>query len=342
MTHEFREIIDFYVSTLPSGRKAVLVTVVDLVGSSYRKPGVRMLVMENGESVGAISGGCVEKDVLRQAQMVTDTGKPLMMAYDGRFKLGCEGTIAILLEPFAPVAKLIEHFRKSILARESFQISAPFSKEMGVFDGPGSSITFAEGFSLNFNGKDKAPMNSWDGPVFTEHLPPCFKLVIVGTEHDAVQLCNLASMTGWEVTVVSSPNNPKSTADFPGSTHVVDWSVEEMEEQRFDQQTAVVLMSHSYAKDLKHLIALQNSEPMYLGILGAKKRFEKLLSDFMDFCPALDSDFLDCVKGPAGLDIGAITPQEIAVSIIAEILSIHRSKSAATKTINAEGIHFNA
>lgn len=342
MTHELRHIFDYYSTAKLGGMKSVLVTVVDLVGSSYRKPGVRMLVMENGESFGAISGGCVEKDVKRQAQKVLQTNQPLMMAYDGRFKLGCEGTIGILLEPFAPSAELLERFKTAISSRESFKMSSPFSQDMGVFDGPGTSITFAEGVSFRLNGTDGISNHTWSGPTFAEHLPPCFKLVIVGTEHDAVQLCMLASITGWEVTVVCSPNNPKSPSDFPGATHVLDKSVDELEQLRFDAQTAVVLMSHSYAKDLKHLIALKNSAPLYLGILGAKKRFEKLLSDFMDFCPELENDFLDRIHGPAGLDIGGITPQEIAVSIIAEILSIHRAKQPESKEVSAERVRFNS
>jgi xanthine dehydrogenase accessory factor len=342
MTHELLHIFDFYSTCKLAGTKSVLVTVVDLVGSSYRKPGVRMLIMENGESVGAISGGCVEKDVKRQAQMVLETNQPIMMAYDGRFKLGCEGTIGILIEPFAPSADLLERFNSGIKDRESFKLTSPFSKNMGVFEGPGTSITFTESESFLLNGKESVPNLSWAGPTFTEHLPPCFKLVIIGTEHDAVQLCVLASLTGWEVTVVCSPNNPKSPSDFPGATHVVEQSAEQPEELQFDSQTAVVLMSHSYAKDLKHLIALQSSAPLYLGILGAKKRFEKLLSDFMDFCPELESEFLDRIHGPTGLDIGGITPQEIAISIIAEILSIHRSKQEEDQLVSAEGVRFNS
>ena len=98
MTHEFKNIIASHVEAKKLGLKTVLVTVVDLDGSSYRKPGVRMLVLENENMIGAVSGGCVEKEILRQSKSVFKTGKSKIMTYDGRFRLGCEGFLYILLE----------------------------------------------------------------------------------------------------------------------------------------------------------------------------------------------------------------------------------------------------
>ena len=102
MTHEFKQIIKAYFDAKSKGLKSVLATVVALDGSSYRKPGVRMLILENDTMIGAVSGGCVEKDILRQAQSVFQSGQAKMMTYDGRFRLGCEGVLYILIEPFEP------------------------------------------------------------------------------------------------------------------------------------------------------------------------------------------------------------------------------------------------
>ena len=98
MTHELKQIVATYISSRSKGLKTVLATVVALDGSSYRKPGVRMLIVEDETMVGAVSGGCVEKDILRQSKTVFDTGHPKMMTYDGRYRLGCEGILYILLE----------------------------------------------------------------------------------------------------------------------------------------------------------------------------------------------------------------------------------------------------
>ena len=100
MTHEFKQIVEATLLNQTSNIKSVLATVVDLDGSSYRHPGVRMLLSSNGDMVGAVSGGCVEKEVLQRAQSVFKTGKSKIMTYDGRYRLGCEGVLYILLEPF--------------------------------------------------------------------------------------------------------------------------------------------------------------------------------------------------------------------------------------------------
>ncbi|MBT8393442.1 MAG: XdhC family protein, partial [Bacteroidia bacterium] len=110
MMHELKHIVSAYKKAKEMNLKSVLATVVDLDGSSYRKPGVRMLIIENGNMIGAVSGGCVEKEVLRQAQSVFLDGRPKMMTYDGRYRLGCEGVIYILLEKFIPEIEFVEKF----------------------------------------------------------------------------------------------------------------------------------------------------------------------------------------------------------------------------------------
>jgi len=113
MTHEFKDIITSYQKAKVLGIRAVLATVVDIDGSSYRRPGVGMLILENGQMTGAVSGGCVEKEVLLQSQSVFDTGKPKLMTYNGRYRLGCEGTLYILIEVFSlqnSIIDIIQHY----------------------------------------------------------------------------------------------------------------------------------------------------------------------------------------------------------------------------------------
>ena len=102
MIHELKKIFQVHETSAKASLKSVLATVVALDGSSYRKPGVRMLILENGYTVGAVSGGCVEKEIVRQTASVFSSGEAKIMTYDGRYRLGCEGILYILLEPFDP------------------------------------------------------------------------------------------------------------------------------------------------------------------------------------------------------------------------------------------------
>lgn len=150
--------------------------------------------------------------------------------------------------------------------------------------------------------------------------------MIFGAEHDAVQLCKLAHYNGWEVTVISGPLESKTILDFPGATAFFSVSPDALELQSIDDQTAIVLMTHNFSNDLKYLLELKDLKPAYLGMLGPSDRREKLLSQFLEYCPDVDERFIEDIHGPAGLNIGAETPQEIAISIVSEILSVVRNQ----------------
>jgi xanthine/CO dehydrogenase XdhC/CoxF family maturation factor len=126
MTHEFKDILKAYVSARKNGLRSVLATVVALDGSSYRKPGVRMIILENEEIIGAVSGGCVEKDIVRQSKTVFANGKSKMMTYDGRFRLGCEGILYILLEELILDDQFISEFKKCIEVRDHFKLVSSY------------------------------------------------------------------------------------------------------------------------------------------------------------------------------------------------------------------------
>lgn len=334
MTHEFKQIIEASIDAKQNGLKSVLATVVALDGSSYRKPGVRMLILENDTMIGAVSGGCVEKDILRQSQSVFQTGQSKMMTYDGRYRLGCEGVLYILIEQFQPSNDCISAFNSCLEQRTSFNINSNYKKEEGVFEGLGSKIQFKNSsFLLSIFNEET------DLSLFTEQLPPCFKLMIFGAEHDAVQLCKLASFNGWEVTIISGPLESKTIENFPGATAFYSISPDVLELNSIDNETAIVIMSHNFANDLKYLLELKETKPVYLGLLGPAKRREKLLSQFLEYSPDVEEFFIENIFGPAGLNIGAETPQEIAVSIISEILSVVRLQTPMSLKEKRSGIH---
>ncbi|MEM9361492.1 MAG: XdhC family protein [Bacteroidota bacterium] len=318
MTHELKAIITAYEAAKIEEVKSVLATVVALDGSSYRRPGVRMLLLENGEMVGAVSGGCVEKEIIRQANSVFQEGVPKVMVYDGRYRLGCEGILYILIEPFQPDSEFLEVFWETIKNRNTFFIESFYEKNHSESIGYGSRFLFEEKEYLLNPSVEKQNIE-----IFQQELSPCFQLVIIGAEHDAVQLCKLASLVGWEVTVIVNPREEKTAHHFPGIHSFLQQEPENLD-VFLDEQTALVLMTHSFVKDLGYLLALKDKKYAYLGLLGPMQRREKLFDEIMERHSDISEEFLESIHGPAGIDVGAETPQEISNSIISEILAVVR------------------
>ena len=323
MIHEFKEIINQAFINQQKGLKNVLATVVFLEGSSYRKPGVRMLISENLSSVGAVSGGCVEKEIINRAGTVFANNKPKVITYDGRYKLGCEGILYVLIEPFYISNEFIKTFSETNSKRESLQLTSYFKKENEVLGAFGTSVTFENKQQFTFTEK---VITKKDVAIYNQVLQPAFKLIIIGGEHDAVKLCKVAATLGWEVQVITSIKDSKQLTDFPGASKVISESPETIQFKNINDNCALVLMNHSYVQDLKYVIALAKQQPKYIGILGAPSRRERLFNELFEFVPETTELFLDAIYTPAGLHIGAQTPEEIGVSIIAEILSVFREK----------------
>lgn len=325
MTHEFKEIVQQIILNQQKGIQNVLATVVDLEGSSYRKPGVRMLLSSDKKITGAVSGGCVEKEVQRRAQSVFNDGKPKVITYDGRYRLGCEGVLYILLESVYLSSEFITTFSNHLSARKPFIITSYYKREDEVYDNFGSVIQFNNNVTLPFS-KSFNPSEKNSNLFFEQKLQPLFRLLIVGGEHDAVKLSNQATLLGWEVDVITSIKDPKQLADFPTAKSVIAQTPEVIQLTNINENTAVVIMNHNFTYDLRWIIKLQEQNPVYIGILGAAKRREKLLNELFDLAPDVTDDFLEKIHTPAGLNIGAETPEEIALSILAEILSVVRKK----------------
>jgi xanthine/CO dehydrogenase XdhC/CoxF family maturation factor len=325
MIHELKEIINQAIINQQKGLKNVLATVVHLEGSSYRKPGVRMLISEDLSSVGAVSGGCVEKEIIHRAQSVFRDHKPKVITYDGRYRLGCEGILYILIEPFYISDEFISEFHNATLQREALKIESTFEKEDEGFGNFGTKITLENkkqfSFSTTFlaNSKD-------ENDTFTQILQPAFRLMIIGGEHDAVKLCKISANLGWEVNVITSAKDSTDITHFPGANSVLGESPETLNFDTIEKNTAIVIMNHSYVQDLKYLVKLSRLHYQYIGILGSTKKRERLFNELLEFVPDISDEFFDTVYAPAGLHIGATTPEEIAISIIAEILSVTRKK----------------
>lgn len=337
MTNEIKQLIQIAAKWQQAGKKIVLATVVYVEGSSYRRPGVRMLINDTGETVGAVSGGCVEKEIKVQSQSVLKTGKAKIMTYDGRFRLGCEGVIYLLLEPIFVSDEIFKSFNFVIEKRQSFKTEIYYYRSPGEYNAIGSLLMLGNNtFSLN---PSFQPDQRSDQDCFSQTFSPIFQLYIFGAEHDAVQLCIAAHLIGWHVTIVASPDEAKSIDYFSGADRLITPAFDNLDTSLFDKQTAIVLMSHSFNKDVQYMIALRDVKTAYFGLLGPKQRRERIISTFLDYYPDMSPDFFEQLHGPAGINIGAESASEIAVSILSEILSTIRNQKPIALKDKAGSIH---
>ena len=337
MTHELKELIETGIIWQKKGVKVVLATVVALDGSSYRRPGVRMLLSENGNWVGAVSGGCVEKEVFRQAQSVFKTQEAKIMQYDGRFRLGCEGSLYILLEYFNISDACYRTFQSTLNKREHFTCKSYYHNSTDENLQMGSVLSLGiKSFKLSPS-LNQENLNSLD--CFVQEYAPIFQLYIFGAEHDAVQLCKMAAQIGWEVHIIAPPDEAKLLDYFTGAKRLITPTFDNAEAYDVDKNSAVILMTHSFNKDVQYLMALRNEHPAYFGILGPTHRRERLFSQFLEYFPETDLEFFEKINGPAGINIGAESAAEIALSILAEILSVIRNQQPIFLKDKAGHIH---
>jgi xanthine dehydrogenase accessory factor len=342
IVNEFRK-IDF------TSRKAALATVVKVRGSSYRSPGARMLITDDGKWIGSISGGCLEGDALRKARQVMMDNKPMTVTYDTREEsnqnlgigLGCNGVIDVLIEPIniSEENNPISLFERFISTKEPLTLATIFNATSGVGE---KIIAHATGEIQNyfsnvvlsnvvkndllelFNTK-KSEAKTFTTPdgeaeVFMELVQPSVSLIIFGGGFDARPVSQLAKTLGWDVQVTDECVAHIAPLFFPTADKLSlchrDFIDRDFEITPF---TACVLMSHNYEYDRDVLKKLIKTETPYIGILGPRKRFDKMLVEFSAQGLPLQDEDIHRIHSPIGLDIGAETPDEIAVSIIAEI-----------------------
>ena len=296
--------------SLETGADAILATVVSTRGSVYRKPGARMLLVRDKWLAGSISGGCVESDLLQTAWDRTEKG-PARVTYDASspedaifgFGLGCNGVAEVLLERLPKDGGALLLIEQVIQKRRA--------QEMATAISPGNLLGKIWPRWTNLpKGQE----------YLFEKLTPPQSLVIFGAGHDAIPLAKLAKGLGWHVAVVDSRSAYATQKRFPDAdrVHVRQPGADSVDEI-LEPESAVVLMTHSYAKDLEQLNALNGKHGGYVGVLGPRLRTHRLVAD-------AGAD-LARLHAPIGLDLGAEGPDEIALSIIAEILAYARQKS---------------
>ncbi|MHA4806697.1 XdhC family protein [Flavitalea flava] len=347
---ELRSITSAYLSIDLAQTRAALATVVRVEGSSYRRMGARMLVLDNGTYLGGISGGCLEGDALRRAQKAIALGYPSVITYDTMQEddhqvgvgLGCQGVIDVL---FSPLDK-DDKDNPLLLLTGLTDIREPaVVLTLARTEGTGGTLgqTFLFGSEKSFLSTFPIPairsnvlqdinncladrgsrslsyaLDEGQVQVLIEVVLPATQVVIYGGGYDIPPLLNMAKELGWETTVVTNLAKADKTL-WSGATRVLSHTGEEKPE--IDLFTAILLMTHDYKADLRHLLASLPTVASYIGILGARKRTEKMWDALaLAGTPLSDKD-RQRIYSPAGLDIGACTPEEIALSILGEIRS---------------------
>ncbi len=335
MTFEIKNLFDYILKN--QKESFVLASVVLLEGSSYRKPGVRMLISSSNKSFGNISGGCVEKDIIIKSKKVFESNIPRVIKYNGTLRLGCEGILTILLEPIKLEENLIKDFYSSIKDRKNIIFKSYFTDDEISNKSFGSVIQIQnKTFKLRKSFIIKSDKKIQE---YTQKLNPIFKLLIFGAEHDSVELCKIASIIGWEVTIIAPPDEDKSIEFFNGASFFLNPTFDKIDPNIVDNNCAVIIMTHSFNRDIQYLLALKETFPKYFGILGPKKRKEMVLEKFLEFYPDCSIKFLEQIKGPVGLNIGSETAAEISISIISEILKIIRKMDGISLSKKLKRIH---
>jgi xanthine dehydrogenase accessory factor len=336
------------------GKRSALATVVRVEGSSYRRPGARMLVTDDGILTGAISGGCLEGDALRKALSAINQQENKLVTYDttdeddAKFgvQLGCNGIVHILFEPIdssealnpIKLLKALVAERSNAVLATLFSLSEALQPGTGLLFRPDSvNSRFSQAESCLVVDSAEVFMNERSifktypkgVEAFLEFLPPNLHLVIAGAGNDSQPLVELASVLGWQISVLDGRPAYASTGRFYKADQVLVVKPEQVfDHLSIDPQTVFVLMTHNYNYDLALMKLILEREFSYLGMLGPKKKLERMFGELEDAGLSISDEKRAKVHGPVGLDIGAETAEEIALSIVAEIKAVLSGRSA--------------
>ncbi len=276
------------------GRSHTLATLVRVEGSSYRRPGARMLIWPDGKTIGSLSAGCLEEEVKLRAREVFETAEPALISFDTRRRFGCAGRIDVL----------IEH------AREKFFVDLAENLDA-------RRLCFA--ITRFSDGKVGTRIAQFDHEQEQQHelmqqIHPPIRLWIFGDGPDNVPFHSLGQLLGWEMNTFVDAN---ALAFAP------------------DRWTAAIVKSHNYGRDFAALQRLLPLNLRYVGLIGPRKRRDQLMNDLLEREIVVNAGFF----APAGLDLGAETPEEIALAIVSEIQRVFAGASGESLRERKVSIH---
>jgi xanthine dehydrogenase accessory factor len=326
-----------------------LATVVRVEGSSYRKPGARMLVSLQGRVAGSVSGGCLEKDVISKSRAAILEGATELAVYDTTDQddmafgtsLGCEGRIEILIQPLPAAAEwpLADQVEKAVRTRRPVALATVYRAAGKFLPLLGGSFSpenlprewaLAPDFKSVLAARSKPLSRELDGAaVLIERIAPPARLVIFGGGDDAPPLVKLAREVGYHVTVLDRRADFADPGRFPGADSVRHARPHEIAGlDLLDADTTAVIMNHHYETDAELLGLLVGQPLAYLGMLGPRKRTLKILRESRDRGASFTAADLEKLHAPVGLDLGSENPEQIALCILAEIQAVLSGRPA--------------
>jgi xanthine dehydrogenase accessory factor len=341
------------------GGAAVLVTLVRAEGSSYRRPGARLLLGSRGEYAGTISGGCLEAEVLRKATWLVREGAVVerySTMFDDTaevpFGLGCGGVVDLLLEPgdTPECQALMAALGKAIAGEEEVTVLTWLphkgrSLARAVLAANGDFTFASQGLTepelvearagvLRQGGIENMPLE-----MFVERIAAPQRLFLLGAGDDAKPLVSMGALLGWSITVMDGRAQLARAERFPEAERViVVSSASSTDVLGIRPEDAVVLMTHSYEQDRALLAAVLPLRPKYLGLLGARHRSSLLVSEVAAKLGRTVAACCEQIYAPVGLDLGGDGPEAIALAVIAEVQACCMGKLGTSRRLSAEDV----
>jgi len=276
------------------GQSFALATLVRAQGSSYRRPGARMLICQDDSTVGSLSAGCIEEEVALCAREVLRNGVSTIISFDTRRRFGCNGKIDIFIERISE--NFLVDLAENLIARRN-------CLAVTIFEGKrvGSSVA---GFQHHREREH----------ALIQEIHPPIRLLVFGEGHDSAAFHRLSKLLGWKAIEIVDQHQLPIDAD---------------------KWTAAIVKSHNYGRDFTALQKLLSLDLRYVGLIGPRKRRDQLLNDLLDLGVTINAGFFS----PAGLDLRAETPEEIALAVVAEIQRVFAGGSGESLRERKMSIH---
>lgn len=369
MREEERQLLQAIQAAKTSGRKAAIATVVRVVGSAYRREGTKMLIDADGSQVCMISGGCLEQEVGEIAKQVMETGQGVVHFFDldeevvWGLGLGCGGAVDVYIEPL-DIGAEFQSWLETVQAQKAGALATILNIKEGSSFRKSSRLFIAEDGSVSGNlghdslnvqiierAKEKMSQlyprsetrtykaNDEAIEVFLDVNVPPPELAIFGAGHDAIPMASYAHKLGFRVTVIDARHAFVTSERFPNANLVRTHPSGFTEKVTLTPRTYVILMNHHLERDKESLAFAVNANVPYIGVLGPRSRFERMLNALKDENRMPLAKELSHVHNPIGVDIGADTPDEIAVSVMSELIAIRGKYKAGFLNERAGRIH---
>jgi xanthine dehydrogenase accessory factor len=343
---EARKVFERMEQAWQDGEKTVMLTITTVKGSAYRLPGAKMMMTDAGKMLGTLSGGCLESDLYGWAEKAMEDGQPRLVNYDlseselWSLGIGCKGTLEVLIEPILSDDAFWQAARRAIAADKAISLAIELpSGHRVLFDSSdpvageveGLPAAVVERLTKRIDSRTRAEVVTAEGRRFyVDTMRPNEHLIICGAGHDAVPVAALAEKCGFRVTILDPRKDYNQSGRFPTASHFI----VEPEKANPDELKGNwwLIMNHLQLRDEAALKLAIHADAKFIGVLGPLNRTTEMLENIGEEMSS------GPIHAPIGLDVGAETIDEVAVSIVSELLA-ERSARLAKPLHGSEKIH---